>query len=135
MSQIDIRYMKILYAIAWSDDRLEPKEIALLKDLASTVKFTAEQVKNQEEWNTSPVHIRDLCEGDVTGFSLEQRQHLLFLAMTVARADGTVAPSEKQDIRLLRDLLGLTDIEYKDLVEEIEAANKLYGGSISTSWR
>lgn len=123
----DYDYLKVLFALAWADQKIQHEEMSFLDQVIGTMSISAQESKEIECMKSSPVSLKDLQDINFSKHSLDQRKFLLLLAYGIARADGIVTSEEVDFLEELQSLLSLTNTTYEDLIEEIEYDLKLYG--------
>jgi len=120
-------YLKVLYALAWADKKLQTEELDILHGIKEDFELNEDELKLVEEWKKRPVVWNDLMDINFDSFSLEQKKHILFLAFTIVKADGLVTGDEDKFLNDIRTTLDLESISEDDLINEIKTSQKLYG--------
>ncbi len=129
-------YIKISYALAWADKKLQDEELHFIKAIKDDLELTNEQRLIVDEWERRPVNLNEIMEMDFNSLSLEQKKYILFLTIGIAKTDGIITDDENKFIHDLKYLLGLdniygnnlADIE-KKLIKELKDSMQLYGGA------
>jgi tellurite resistance protein len=123
-----IDFVKILYALAWADKKLQKEELNLLDQIIDDFELNDDQRKKMQSWVKNAITLKDLKDIDFGSFPLEQKKYILTLAVTIAKSDGIVTNDEKEFIEELKTLLELDYLSLDDLLNEIKASQELYGG-------
>ncbi len=124
-------YCKVLYALAWADKKLQQEELILLREIINSMGFSEEEMKIIEKWEEIPISQEEFWEINFASFSIEQKKHILLLAISVAKADGLIVEDEEVFIENLKKALTLENITEGDLVQEIKNSIELYGTEVS----
>ena len=120
-------YIKILYALAWADKKIQKEELSILHEVRNNFELTDDQKQIVDGWEKNPVAWNDLAEINFNNFSLDQKKNILFLAISIANSDGITTDDENKFISDIKDTLGLKDISEDDLIKEIKDSQNLYG--------
>lgn len=123
-----IDFVKILYALAWADNKLQKEELNLLDQIIDDFELNDSQRKIVQSWVKNTITLKDLEDIDFDSFPLEQKKYILTLAVAIAKSDGIVTNDEKEFIEELKTLLDLDYLTLDDLLNEIKASQELYGG-------
>jgi len=121
-------FVKILYALAWADNKLQKEELILLDQIIDDFELDDSRRKIVQSWGKNALTLKDLKDIDFNSFPLEQKKYILTLAVTIAKSDGIVTKDEKEFIEEMKTLLDLEHLTLEDLLNEIKASQELYGG-------
>ena len=121
-------YLKILYALAWADNKLQKEELNLLGQIADNFELDENQKKIVQNWATNPISLKDLKKIDFSSFQMEQKKYILTLALAIAKSDGIVTQDEKEFIEEIQSLLDMKDLNFDDLMNELKSSQELYSG-------
>lgn len=127
MKGLNLDYIKILFAIAWSDSELQKEEQDLLSEVIASLDFSDEEKEVSLNWRKTPLCFEDIENIDYGQFSLDQKMHILLLAGSVVKADGVVTNEEVTFVDKLKGLLGLEDIDIDDIISDIEDSIDIFG--------
>jgi tellurite resistance protein len=122
-----IDYIKILYALAWADKKIQKEELNILHQIKDNFELTIEQQQIVGAWENSPITWNDLLEIDFNKFSLEQKKNILFLAISIVKSDGIATDDENKLLKDIQNSLDLSNISEDDLIKEIKDSQNLYG--------
>jgi DnaJ-domain-containing protein 1 len=121
-------FVKILYALAWADNKLQKEELILLDQIIDDFELDDSQRKIVQSWAKNAITLKDLKDINFNSFPLEQKKYILTLAVAIAKSDGIVTKDEKEFIEEMKTLLDLNYLTLDDLLNEIKASQELYGG-------
>jgi tellurite resistance protein len=98
-----MRLMKFVCSFAWADLEIRPEERAFVADLIERLGLDAEETGQVAGWLQTPPPPDAI---DPTQVPREHRQIFLDAVQGVVVADGRVAPEERENLELFRDLMG-----------------------------
>lgn len=99
-----LRVLALLAHLAWVDDELEPREAALVRELATRAALLPDERARVEEWLESPPPTELI--GAARALAPEGRALFGELARTLVDADGRRTEDETQTLELLGLLMG-----------------------------
>jgi uncharacterized tellurite resistance protein B-like protein len=106
MDQLDrndrLRLVKFVCSFAWADLEIRPEERNFVDHIVRSLNLNAEDQSKVEGWMALPPSPESI---DPTRIPLAQRKLFLDSIEGVIRSDGEVAPEERENLALLRDLL------------------------------
>jgi hypothetical protein len=97
-----MRLMKFVCSFAWADLEVRPEERAFVAGLIERLGLDDEEVGRVTGWLQTPPPPDAI---DPTDVPREHRQVFLDAVQGVVAADGHVAPEERENLDLFRDLL------------------------------
>jgi uncharacterized tellurite resistance protein B-like protein len=127
MKGLNLDYIKILFAIAWSDSELQKEEQDLLSEVIASLDFSDKEKEISQKFRETPLFFEDIESIDYKQFSYDQKMHILLLAGSVVKADGVVTDEEVTFVDKLKKLLGLGDINIDDIISDIEDSIDIFG--------
>ena len=127
MKGLNLDYIKILFAIAWSDSELQKEEQDLLSEVIASLDFSDKEKEISLKFRETPLFFEDIENIDYKQFSYDQKMHILLLAGSVVKADGVVTDEEVTFVDKLKKLLGLGDINIDDIISDIEDSIDIFG--------
>jgi hypothetical protein len=106
MDQLDrndrLRLVKFVCSFAWADLEIHPEERIFVDHIVQSLKLNNEDQSKVEGWMAIPPSPESI---DPTRIPLAQRKLFLDSIEGVILSDGKVAPEERENLALLRDLL------------------------------
>jgi len=97
-----LRLVKFVCTFAWADLEIRPEERAFVDHIVRSLKLSDEDQSKVEGWLEVPPSPESV---DPTQIPLAQRKLFLDSIEGVITSDGRVAPEERENLALLRDLL------------------------------
>lgn len=97
-----LRLMKFICSFAWADLKIRPEEREFVADAVRQLKLDEEEKARVEEWLTVPPDPESV---DPTLIPLEHKKLFLDAIEGVIEADGEIAPEERENLALFKDLL------------------------------
>ncbi len=97
-----LRLMKFICSFAWADLEVRPEERTFTARMVARLGLDAEESKQVEEWLRVPPSPESV---DPTLVPMEHRKLFLESIEGVIASDGVVAPEERENLRLFRELL------------------------------
>ena len=97
-----LRLVKFVCSFAWADLEIRPEERAFVDHIVQSLELNAEDQSKVKGWMEVPPSPESV---DPTQIPLAQRKLFLESIEGVICADGEVAPEERENLALLRELL------------------------------
>jgi len=97
-----LRLMKFVCSFAWADLRIHPEEREFVRRMVRRLGLDAEERKRVNRWLRVPPDPESV---DPTAVPLEHRKIFLQAVEGVIAADGEIAPEERENLTLFKDLL------------------------------
>lgn len=97
-----LRLVKFVCSFAWADLKIRPEEKNFVDHIVRSLNLNDEDQSKVEGWMTTPPSPESV---DPTRIPLAQRELFLDSIEGVIISDGEVAPEERENLALLRDLL------------------------------
>ncbi len=97
-----LRLVKFVCSFAWADLEIRPEERAFVDHIVRSLELNDEDRLTVEGWMEVPPSPESV---DPTQIPLAQRKLFLDSIEGVILSDGEVAPEERENLALLRDLL------------------------------
>ncbi len=94
--------LKFVCSFAWADLEIRPEERAFVDHVVRSLELSDEDQSKVEGWMAVPPSPESV---DPTRIPLAQRKLFLDTIEGVIVSDGRVAPKERENLALLRDLL------------------------------
>lgn len=101
-SQQRMELLKFVCSFAWTDLQVQQQERDLVMRIVGRFDLTAEQTRQVERWLEVPPPADEV---DPTRIPREYRELFLRAAELTVAADGKVAPAERDQLAVFRDLL------------------------------
>jgi uncharacterized membrane protein YebE (DUF533 family) len=114
MSQARLDVVRAMAAMAWSDGRMDKKEMERLRVLGQRIGLDASERSRMEGFLRSRP---SLDQVDFSGLNEKERHAFYMLALHYAYMDRKVKPGEKKMLETLGDLLGVP-AEIRASIEE-----------------
>lgn len=127
MKGLNLDYIKILFAIAWADNELQKEELDILSEVVESLDFDEKDREKAKGFHKKYVGFEDIENIDYEQFSKDQKIHILLLAGSVVKADGIVTEEEVTFVDRLKKLLDLEDVDYDDIISDIEDSMDIFG--------
>ena len=106
MDQLDrddrLRLVKFVCSFAWADLEIRPEERAFVNHIVESLELNDEDQSKVEGWMAIPPSPESV---DPTRIPLTHRKLFLDSIQGVIASDGEIAPEERENLALLRDLL------------------------------
>jgi uncharacterized tellurite resistance protein B-like protein len=106
MDQLDrddrLRLVKFVCSFAWADLEIRPEERAFVNHIVKSLELNDEDQSKVEGWMAIPPSPESV---DPTRIPLTHRKLFLDSIEGVIASDGEIAPEERENLALLRDLL------------------------------
>ncbi len=97
-----LRLMKFVCSFAWADLEIRPEERTFVDHIVRSLELNDEDRSKVENWLVVPPKPESV---DPTRIPLTQRRLFLDSIEGVIASDGKIAPEERENLALLRDLL------------------------------
>ena len=97
-----LRLVKFVCSFAWADLEIRPEERIFVDHIVRSLELNEEDRSKVKGWMEIPPSPESV---DPTRIPLAQRKLFLDSIEGVINADGEVAPEERENLALLRDLL------------------------------
>jgi uncharacterized tellurite resistance protein B-like protein len=97
-----LRLMKFICSFAWADLRIHPEERDFVRRMVQRLGLDAGEKKQVNHWLRVPP---DPEAVDPTAVPLEHRKIFIEAIEGVIAADGEIAPEERENLSLFKDLL------------------------------
>ncbi len=97
-----LRLVKFVCSFAWADLEIRPEERDFVDHIVRSLELSEEDRSKVDGWMTIPPSPESV---DPTRIPLAQRKLFLDSIEGVIASDGEVAPEERENLALLRDLL------------------------------
>ena len=97
-----LRLVKFVCSFAWADLEIRPEERSFVDQIVQSLELSDEDQSKVEGWLAVPPNPETV---DPTRIPLAQRKLFLDSIEGVIVSDGEVAPKERENLALLRDLL------------------------------
>lgn len=97
-----LRLLKFICSFAWADLEIHPKERIFVEHLVAKIGLDDEERAEVEGWLKVPPSPESI---DPTSIPPEQRKLFLNSIEGVILSDGEIAPEERENFALLKDLL------------------------------
>jgi hypothetical protein len=97
-----LRLVKFVCSFAWADLEIHPEERIFVDHIVRSLKLNDEDQSKVERWMAIPPSPESV---DPTRIPLAQRKLFLDSIEGVILSDGKIAPEERENLALLRDLL------------------------------
>lgn len=98
-----MKLMKFVCSFAWTDLKVTQAERDLIMRICGLMGLTDDEVAQVAKWLQVPPAADEI---DPTNVPAEHRELFLSAAEMTAKADGQVAPAERESLALFRELLG-----------------------------
>ena len=106
MDQLDrndrLRLVKFVCSFAWADLEIRPEERTFVDHIVRSLELNDEDQSKVEGWMAIPPSPESI---DPTRIPLAHRKLFLDSIEGVIASDGEIAPEERENLALLRDLL------------------------------
>jgi len=96
------RLMKFICSFAWADLQIRPEEREFVEHIVTKLELDAAERDEVERWLEVPPDPESV---DPMLIPIAQRRLFLQTIEGVIRADGEIAPEERENFALLKDLL------------------------------
>lgn len=100
-----LRLLKFICSFAWADLEIRPEERSFVEHLVARIGLDDEERAEVEEWLQAPPSPEGI---DPTLIPTSQRRLFLNSIEGVILSDGEVAPEERENFALLKELLDPT---------------------------
>jgi uncharacterized tellurite resistance protein B-like protein len=97
-----LRLVKFVCSFAWADLEIHPEERTFVDHIVQSLELNDEDQSKVEGWMAIPPSPESV---DPTRIPLAQRKLFLESIEGVIISDGEIAPEERENLALLRDLL------------------------------
>lgn len=97
-----LRLVKFVCSFAWADLEIRPEERTFVNHIVKSLRLNDEDQSKVEGWMAIPPNPESV---DPTRIPLAQRKLFLDSIEGVIASDGEIAPEERENLALLRDLL------------------------------
>ncbi len=97
-----LRLVKFVCSFAWADLEIRPEERIFVDHIVRSLELNAEDQSKVAGWMKIPPSPESI---DPTQIPLAQRQLFIDSIEGVITADGEVAPEERENLALLKELL------------------------------
>jgi uncharacterized tellurite resistance protein B-like protein len=97
-----LRLVKFVCSFAWADLEIRPEERTFVDHIVRSLELNDEDQSKVEGWMAVPPNPESV---DPTQIPSEQRKIFLDSIEGVIVADGVIAPEERENLALLRELL------------------------------
>ena len=97
-----LRLVKFVCSFAWADLEIRPDERIFVDHIVRSLELNDEDQSKVEDWMAVPPSPESV---DPTRIPLAQRKLFLDSIEGVIISDGKIAPEERENLALLRDLL------------------------------
>jgi hypothetical protein len=100
--QARLQLLKFVCSFAWTDLQVQPEERDLVMQIAGRLELGAADVERVRQWLAVPPAADEI---DPQAIPRAHREFFLAAAEATVRADGRVLGSERDALRVFRDLL------------------------------
>ncbi len=97
-----LRLMKFVCSFAWADLEIRPEERSFIQKWVQRLELDPDDTRAVREWLRVPPGPESI---DPTEVPLAHRELFLEAIEGVIRADGEIAPEERENLSLFKDLL------------------------------
>lgn len=97
-----LRLLEFVCSFAWTDLKVQQQERDLVMRAVGRMGLGIDDIKKVEGWLASPPPADEV---DPTTIPKEHRKDFFDALVAVARADGRMAPAERDQLALFRELL------------------------------
>ena len=98
-----LRLMKFVCTFAWADLEIRPEEREFVRRMVLRLGLDDEETRQVQEWLRVPPAPETV---DPTAVPNDHRKVFLEAVEGVIVSDGEIAPEERENFRLFKDLLG-----------------------------
>lgn len=124
-SDDDLTLLRVMVAMAMSDDALETTEIEAIcniyKQLAGHQIPVSDVMPIVEAFSSTADDILESLASDEPQLGEPTKEKIIRGAYLVLLADGVIAAQEKDTLRKIADALKMPEIHYQSVLEELEA--------------